>query len=410
MAPWLHAMSPEHSGSSDDTIDIRDLNHNGFLENDPYEAHPESSTNTEADKIRRMNDTSTSTQVYQTIRTTESREVDVRVRAQPDSVSPDGTLTLSLDGAILEEIINSIDIGHCFKFRWYIARHLRQNYSCRIRPSQQTYYHHLLKGHNFSKKDNGGWTLNRLCPTPFKRLDFEAVRAQLRGAPAWKHERIFLVIEEALQAYGWDEIVNDDTVDDVLKADAVNPLLFERLKPQTAATSPVVSPDTPYPDLRVTTTSSAFVEASNRTEPPALGSDVNEVKEENDGFPTVETPENPCGDKREDRDKSESEGSVKKLRNEEEKPKKKTSIELFREAMKEAKGVEEKQEKPRRAKQDRRAGKETKEARKASKKQKRREEKKAQLNALHREYMKDLDQLTRKYHRKRLAIEQSSGL
>ncbi|KAI0006261.1 hypothetical protein F4779DRAFT_30176 [Xylariaceae sp. FL0662B] len=405
MAPLFHAMSPEHIRFPEDTQGLgpEDLSNDGFLDNDPYETVIESSANVESESRQRK----------LAARTTERREIDARVRAQPNTVSPDGSLALPLDGEILVKSIESIDSRHCFKYKWYIARHLRQTLSTGIRASQQSIYYHVVKGHDFTKKKNGGWTLNQLSATPFKRLHFEATRAYLHCFPNWKHPRVFLVLAAAPQVYAWNEIVTDDTVNRVLGADGVDPLLFDDLKSK-AAPFPTMPRNLALPEPpRDITTSPAPTKAPNREGSPILGSDDVDLAGEDDDISVIEIPDSPLitvGDNNSEAEaEAEAGTSAKKFRVGESKPTKRRSIELFREETLKAR---EAKRRTGQGKQGRRAGRQAGvAARKTSKKQRRWEEKKAQLDALHREYVKDLGRLTRKYHRKRLAIEQlPSGL
>ncbi|CAJ2506287.1 Uu.00g004170.m01.CDS01 [Anthostomella pinea] len=147
---------------------------------------------------------------------------DEHVQAQPDLVFTDQSLTMPLDGPELHRTMLAIEADDtlCFKMRWHVARHLRRTYTKLRTPITQlftsrirTRYYHVKTG------------------TPYNRLDFEAMRALMgfrRDQPGWADESRFKMLQVAYEQFGWDEVITDANVDDVLLEAGVPLEYFQR--------------------------------------------------------------------------------------------------------------------------------------------------------------------------------------
>ncbi len=152
---------------------------------------------------------------------------DEEIRSQPDIIFADGTLAMPMDGPQLREIIHRIerDRSLCFKMRWYVARHIRQQYQADLKPSTQHYRRRVYRNHNFTKLPNKSEQLVSLRDKPFNRLDFEAARLQehfYKDQPGWQIRSISQILQRAYEQYRWNETITDETVDRILvqQADA----------------------------------------------------------------------------------------------------------------------------------------------------------------------------------------------
>ncbi|XXG99481.1 glucose-6-phosphate isomerase [Hypoxylon texense] len=184
-------------------------------------------------------------------------------------------LTLPSDNPELKHIINAIDKRHCRKYRWYVARHLRRTHDPALILSRQLYYTRIIKGHEFRKADadagegrdgdgSGGykaWTLVRLRRRPFPRIDYEATRAHLEiretfNPAVWQTEkkrmtpdRLLMILREAPRQYGWDEVVTDATVDNVLSQSGILDLAAFEIAQGIAASSSASASASARPSL-----------------------------------------------------------------------------------------------------------------------------------------------------------------
>ena len=146
---------------------------------------------------------------------------DEEVHNQPDIIFADGSLTMSLDGPHLREIIHRIEQDRllCFKMRWYVARHVRRQYQTDLTPSTQLYRRRVNRNHNFTRQPNRAEQLISLRDKPFNRLDFEATRLQenfQKDQSGWQVRSITQILQRAYEQYRWDETVTDENVDSVL--------------------------------------------------------------------------------------------------------------------------------------------------------------------------------------------------
>ncbi|KAK7751383.1 hypothetical protein SLS62_006639 [Diatrype stigma] len=146
---------------------------------------------------------------------------DEEVYNQPDIIFADGTLTMPLDGPQLREIIHRVEQDRllCFKMRWYVARHVRRQYQTDLTPSTQLYRRRVLVKHNFVRKHDRAKQLVSLRENPFNRLDFEATRLQegfRRNEPGWQVRGVTQILQKAYEQYGWEEVVTEENVNEVL--------------------------------------------------------------------------------------------------------------------------------------------------------------------------------------------------
>ncbi len=114
----------------------------------------------------------------------------------------DGKLIIPSDGPQLRDIINMIeeDSMMCYKMRWYVARHVRQEFQEDVSLSRQRYKRRIDEGHQFRMTPKGRDKLIALRKKPFNRLDFEVMRAQVsfyKDQPGWKRRGITQILQAA---------------------------------------------------------------------------------------------------------------------------------------------------------------------------------------------------------------------
>ncbi|RYP61674.1 hypothetical protein DL769_007603 [Monosporascus sp. CRB-8-3] len=150
---------------------------------------------------------------------------DEEVRNQPDIISADGRLTLPLDGPQLREVMHRIerDRSICFKMRWYVARHVRQQFQESLPLSNQYYRRRVYRNHNFTRGPTRAEQLISLRTKPFNRLDFEATRMQehfIKTQPGWQERSITQILQRAYEQYRWADVITDENVDAILITEA----------------------------------------------------------------------------------------------------------------------------------------------------------------------------------------------
>ncbi|RYP32013.1 hypothetical protein DL767_005458 [Monosporascus sp. MG133] len=150
---------------------------------------------------------------------------DEEVRNQPDIISADGRLTLPLDGPQLQEVMHRIerDKSICFKMRWYVARHVRQQFQESLPLSNQYYRRRVYRNHNFTRGPTRAEQLISLRTKPFNRLDFEATRMQehfIKNQSGWQERSITQILQRAYEQYRWADVITDENVDAILITEA----------------------------------------------------------------------------------------------------------------------------------------------------------------------------------------------
>ncbi|RYP56248.1 hypothetical protein DL771_012035 [Monosporascus sp. 5C6A] len=150
---------------------------------------------------------------------------DEEVRNQPDIISADGRLTLPLDGPQLREVMHRIerDKSICFKMRWYVARHVRQQFQESLPLSNQYYRRRVYRNHNFTRGPTRAEQLISLRTKPFNRLDFEATRMQehfIKNQSGWQERSITQILQRAYEQYRWADVITDENVDTILITEA----------------------------------------------------------------------------------------------------------------------------------------------------------------------------------------------
>ncbi|RYP60342.1 hypothetical protein DL770_010011 [Monosporascus sp. CRB-9-2] len=150
---------------------------------------------------------------------------DEEVRNQPDIISADGRLTLPLDGPQLREVMHRIerDKSICFKMRWYVARHVRQQFQESLPLSNQYYRRRVYRNHNFTRGPTRAEQLISLRTKPFNRLDFEATRMQehfIKNQSGWQERSITQILQRAYEQYRWADVITDENVDAILITEA----------------------------------------------------------------------------------------------------------------------------------------------------------------------------------------------
>ncbi|RYO78678.1 hypothetical protein DL766_004879 [Monosporascus sp. MC13-8B] len=150
---------------------------------------------------------------------------DEEVRNQPDIISADGRLTLPLDGPQLREVMHRIerDRSICFKMRWYVARHVRQQFQESLPLSNQYYRRRVYRNHNFTRGPTRAEQLISLRAKPFNRLDFEATRMQehfIKNQSGWQERSITQILQRAYEQYRWADVITDGNVDAILITEA----------------------------------------------------------------------------------------------------------------------------------------------------------------------------------------------
>ncbi|RYP08977.1 hypothetical protein DL765_008620 [Monosporascus sp. GIB2] len=150
---------------------------------------------------------------------------DEEVRNQPDIISADGRLTLPLDGPQLREVMHRIerDRSICFKMRWYVARHVRQQFQESLPLSNQYYRRRVYRNHNFTRGPTRAEQLISLRAKPFNRLDFEATRMQehfIKNQSGWQERSITQILQRAYEQYRWADVITDENVDAILITEA----------------------------------------------------------------------------------------------------------------------------------------------------------------------------------------------
>ncbi|KAI1410326.1 hypothetical protein F5Y13DRAFT_76345 [Hypoxylon sp. FL1857] len=165
----------------------------------------------------------------------------------------------------LEQIVTFIDQKHCDKYKWYIERHLRTIFVPRAQPSRQLFYRRVMQAY-FTKENHTTqqipgsaqnkerYEVMKMRPSAFPRIDYEATLAQYTarqtsGSLAWATskkrvpaDKLGAVLHQAVEAYGWPEVVTDANVDETLRRDGIRDLdAFGKHQEETAAALPVAN-------------------------------------------------------------------------------------------------------------------------------------------------------------------------
>ncbi|KAI0018564.1 hypothetical protein F4780DRAFT_750799 [Xylariomycetidae sp. FL0641] len=169
---------------------------------------------------------------------------DEEVRSQPDVVFKDGRLRMPLDGPELLKIMERLENDEtlCFKMRWYVAKHLRREYTQSLQPSRQPYAGRIrTKYYTHSQWVNGH-------PRPYNRLDFEAVRTHWifrKDQSQWELKGKYKILQSAYETFNWNPVITDDDVDDILRVAGASLADFDkapRVERQPHASSSLTSP------------------------------------------------------------------------------------------------------------------------------------------------------------------------
>ncbi|KAI0128100.1 hypothetical protein F4776DRAFT_196093 [Hypoxylon sp. NC0597] len=165
----------------------------------------------------------------------------------------------------LEQIVAHINQQHCDKYKWYIERHIRTIFVPKAQPSRQLYYRRVMQI-NYTKENHTTeqifasprnkerFEVRKMRPSAFPRIDYEATFAQYTARQtshslAWATskkrvpaDKLGAVLHEAVEAYGWPEIVTDAIVDEILKRDGIRDLdAFEKYRRGSIAAYPAVN-------------------------------------------------------------------------------------------------------------------------------------------------------------------------
>ncbi|KAK9418699.1 hypothetical protein SUNI508_07719 [Seiridium unicorne] len=159
-----------------------------------------------------------------------------RASDQFDVVFDGETIRMPRDHPELVRVLEHLhyDKYMCFKMRWYVARHLRVYHEPIQAQCSMPYEAKIRKDHTSAPKYDGQHssrdTLIRLKNKPFNRLDFEATRAShsfIRDEPNWEKTRLTQMLQMAYEEHGWDQVVDEDSVDDVLRKAGADLSLFD---------------------------------------------------------------------------------------------------------------------------------------------------------------------------------------
>ncbi|OTA95327.1 hypothetical protein M434DRAFT_9919 [Hypoxylon sp. CO27-5] len=165
----------------------------------------------------------------------------------------------------LEQIVAHINQQHCDKYKWYVERHIRTIFVPKAQPSRQLYYRRVMQI-NYTKENHTTeqilaspqnkerFEVKKMRPSAFPRIDYEATLAQYTARQtshslAWATskkrvpaDKLGAVLHEAVEAYGWPEIVTDANVDETLKRDGIRDLdAFDKYQRGATAAYPAAN-------------------------------------------------------------------------------------------------------------------------------------------------------------------------
>jgi hypothetical protein len=245
----------------------------------------------------------------------ENSDQDTAATDHPDMASSEQSLVMPGDGQRLQSIINTIEADDtmCFKMRWYVARHVRDNFDATKTVAHQKFSKVVRPHHTWENRVlPGGQPYQRLVnfnPKPFSRLNFEAERAQCgfrKDQQGWQYSRIEQILQHAYEQRTWNPVITEADVDAVLEEDGVDLTLFEdtmRGKAANAYTDvDVLSSTAPRQSQPFTTSSQKQDTASNGYANHAIKQTIKESS--------------PFGVTRDDSPRSETSKNIEALRSE----------------------------------------------------------------------------------------------